>query len=247
VQRLLKRIEQALKNQEFVLYYQPIIRLNDNAILGNEALIRWQHPKLGLLLPFDEPYKFLPLAENSPQLMLSLCEWVFDQAVRDRPKLTGDFLTINVSAKSIEQNSFVAMVCDRAIISDQPTIFLEITERVAMNFKNKINQIGNFCQYGLGFCLDDFGQELHGLIQLHKLTEVLPSNKFVKVKLDIYFTRHLYDPVIIILLEGFLTSLKELKIEAIAEGIETEEQARIWRELGAEYGQGWLWGRAEPL
>ncbi len=232
---------QAIATDEFVLHYQDIVDLKSLATVGYESLIRWQHPIKGLIYPND----FIERCEQSPDLMLQLCQWVFRRASRDRQKLNG-FLSINVSPKSLMHLSFLEMVAEYSQVSDRPVVFLEITERVLANLEN--TDILSKLEYeGYGLFADDFGQANTGLVQVIQILKSVKHDSTVKIKIDIWFTRNLGDPLTYASMKVLIELFHGMGLEVIAEGIETLEQLKSWQELGCDYGQGWLWGKAKPL
>ena len=231
----------AIANDQFVLHYQGIIDLKTLKAVGYEALIRWQHPDMGLLYPND----FIEDCEQDPDIMLQLCQWVFKTACRDRAKLNG-FLSINVSPKSLLHFSFIDMVSKYADKIDTPVVFLEITERVIANLDDT-DVLKRIEQEGYGFFIDDFGQANSGLIQVIKIIKSIQKGSSVKVKIDIWFTEHILDQITYASMKVLIGLFHDIGVEVIAEGIETEIQLNAWRELGCEYGQGWLWGKAKAI
>lgn len=231
----------AIATDEFVLHYQDIVDLRSLSTVGYESLIRWQHPTKGLIYPND----FIERCEASPDLMLQLCQWVFRRASRDRHKLNG-FLSINVSPKSLMHLSFLEMVTEYARVSDRPVVFLEITERVLANLDN--TDILSKLEYeGYGLFADDFGQANTGLVQVIQILKSVKHDSTVKIKIDIWFTRNLSDPLTYASMKVLIELFHGMGLEVIAEGIETATQLKQWQELGCDYGQGWYWGKARAL
>lgn len=231
----------AITHDEFVLYYQDIVDLRSLSTVGYESLIRWQHPTKGLVYPDN----FIERCEQSPDLMLQLCQWVFRRASRDRQKLKG-FLSINVSPKSLMHLSFLEMVQEYAQVSDRPVVFLEITERVLANLEN--TDILSKLEYeGYGLFADDFGQANTGLVQVIQILKSVKHDSSVKIKIDIWFTRNLTDPLTYASMKVLIELFHGMGLEVIAEGIETAAQLKLWQELGCDYGQGWYWGKARAL
>ena len=243
---LKREIQKAIANQEFKLYYQPIIDLETNEIAGQEALIRWHHPADILRMPID----FIPECEADPDIMVEICEFVVRQAWGDRDKLAGDFISVNVSPKSLEQKRFWDVLEAHSLVSDRPIFFLEITERSLCNHKIIAPHFIKSGESGIGAFIDDFGVEYSGYIQVAKVLDLFPNTEYVKVKLDIEFARNLASPTYQYFAKSIIDSMRNFpfgKIDVIAEGIEYEWQRDIFKDYGVKYGQGWLWGKAEAI
>lgn len=232
----------AIECNQFVLYYQEIIDLSTMEVAGHEALIRWHHPRLGFIYPND----FINEIEQDSELMLELCKWVFLRAVTDKHKLKG-FLSINISPVSLLHPDFVQMVsqCDNS--KDAPVIYLEITERLALDRLSADERLKVLADYGYGVFVDDFGQGHSGLIQVIRLLNAFRNRASIKVKIDIWFTQRITDESVSYAMKGLIMMIHGLGIEIIAEGIETKEQLAAWQAVNCNYGQGWLWGRAKAI
>lgn len=237
-------LRQSIENHELWIEYQPIISLKNGCLSGFEALVRWQHPERGLLLPGD----FISLAEDTG-LIIAIDRWVLRQACHQLrlwqikypqdPPLT---MNVNLSGKQIVQPDLIQEV--KNILEETGlkanTLKLEITESVVMEnneitsqaFK-KLNQVGVQIQ------IDDFGTGYSSLGYLHKF----PVNA---LKVDRSFVQRLgvngNDPDIV---GTVLTLAHDLGMEAVAEGMETDEQLQKLKDLGCEYGQGYI--VSEPL
>jgi diguanylate cyclase (GGDEF)-like protein/PAS domain S-box-containing protein len=237
-------LRQSIENHELWIEYQPIISLKNGRLSGFEALVRWQHPERGLLLPGD----FISLAEDTG-LIIAIDRWVLRQACHQLrlwqikypqdPPLT---MNVNLSGKQIVQPDLIQEV--KNVLEETGlkanTLKLEITESVIMEnneitseaFK-KLNQVGVQIQ------IDDFGTGYSSLGYLHKF----PVNA---LKVDRSFVQRLgvngSDPDIV---GTVLTLAHDLGMEAVAEGMETDEQLQKLKDLGCEYGQGYI--VSEPL
>lgn len=232
---------QAIANNDLVLHYQEIIDLRSNTVAGYEGLVRWQHPTRGLLCP----NKFIKRCEGNADVMLKLDEWVFIRGNEDKHRLEG-FLSLNISPPTLTQKSFIALSEKYASCGDHHSIFLEIVETVLANLEGP-NVLSGLEMQGYRFFVDDFGQGYSGLIQLLKIMRSLSDKASVRVKLDIWFTRNLHQKTIFTSMKFLLKYFREIGIEAIAEGIETEAQLNAWKDLGCEFGQGWYWGKAREV
>lgn len=232
---------QAIANNDLVLHYQEIIDLRSNTVTGYEGLVRWQHPTRGLLYP----NKFIKRCEGNADVMLKLDEWVFIRGNEDKHRLEG-FLSLNISPQTLTQKSFIELTEKYASRGDRHSIFLEIVETVLANLESS-NVLSDLEMKGYRFFVDDFGQGYSGLIQLLKIMRSLSDKASVRVKLDIWFTRNLHQKTIFTSMKFLLKYFREIGIESIAEGIETEAQLKAWKDLGCEFGQGWYWGKAREV
>lgn len=232
----------AIAENQFVLHYQEIINLKNLEVSGYEALIRWEHPEKG----FIYPDKFIEEIELDPALMLKLCEWVFKQAIADKKRLDG-FLSINISPVSLLHSDFIEMVamCDDA--RDVPVIYLEITERLALDKLSEDDRLKVIAGYGYGVFVDDFGQGHSGLIQVIRLLNAFKNRASIKVKIDIWFTQRITDESVSYAMQGLIRMIHGLGIEVIAEGVETQEQLAAWQAVDCDYCQGWLFGKARKI
>ncbi|MBS1155256.1 MAG: diguanylate cyclase/phosphodiesterase with and sensor(s) [Proteobacteria bacterium] len=238
----LERIRQALNNDEFVLYYQPKVNMRTGEMIGAEALIRWQHPERGLLLP----EVFLPLIEQHP-LAIKIGEWVINKAMAQMEIWHSAGLNIpvsvNIGAYQLEQADFVKRL--REILKKHPAVRpgdlqLEVLESSALEDLSKVTQIIEECrESGVSFALDDFGTGYSSLTYLKRL----PVNK---LKLDQSFMCDKLDnPDDRALLEGVLSLAVALHRQIIAEGVETVGHGELLLQLGCELAQGF--GIARPM
>ncbi|MDX5934057.1 putative bifunctional diguanylate cyclase/phosphodiesterase [Acidithiobacillus thiooxidans] len=242
-QRLRGELERALKQKEFVLYWQPIINLHTGQCVAAEALIRWQHPERGLLLPAS----FMDIAENSPA-MQRIGAWVTQEACRQGNKWAEQgFLLdiqINLSARQIENHRLCEEL--RANLNTCPALLpervcLELVERIALRDIGKTSRLIQDCQsLGVRFALDDFGT---GPAALQYLLE-LGCNQ---IKIDHTFVipmtrsqRH-QDMV-----RAMVQMAHALGVSVTAEGIEDEITLQLLQTSGADRGQGYHIARPMP-
>ncbi len=242
-------LRKALEKKQFHLYYQiqvdGIRGDGSHAPLGAEALIRWIHPKRGLVLP-DQ---FIPLAEESG-VILSIGQWVLEAACAQikewqRDALTRDLvLSINVSAKQLRQAGFVDQV-NNAIqhYAINPMLLkLELTESSLLeNIEETIATMNTLNKIGIMFSLDDFGTGYSSLQYLKRL----PLHQ---LKIDRSFVREITvdnnDKAIV---RTIIAMAKSLNLNVIAEGVETEEQQQLLLKKGCAHYQGYLFGKAVPI
>lgn len=238
----LDRIQHALHEGEFVLYYQPKVNMRSGEFVGVEALIRWQHPERGII----SPEAFLPVIEGHP-LTLELDEWVIDSALRQIEiwHEVGHNITVsvNVSALCLQQVDFTKRL--NTLLEAHPSVntndlILEVLETSALEDIEHISQVIRTCaDIGIEFALDDFGTGYSSLTYLKRL----PANQ---LKIDRSFVSNmLNDSEDLAIVEGVLGLARTFRRLAIAEGVETQAHCEILLRLGCEYAQGY--GIAKPM
>ncbi|WP_242139755.1 GGDEF domain-containing protein [Sphingomonas sp. TREG-RG-20F-R18-01] len=239
--RLTNELRDAIEREEFELDYQPIVTLDSaKAVCGFEALVRWNHPIRGRLLPAE----FIDVAENSG-LILFLGDWVLRQAcataatwpsVGNRPP----FISINISARQFAQPGFAARV--RQIVLEtgvDPTrIRLELTESTAIvDIDHTCQVIQEIRKWGVQTSLDDFGTGFSSLSSLHRLPfDVLKIDRSFITAMDGHGKG---DGIV----RAIVALAHTIGMTIVAEGIETPAQAQLLIDLGCELGQGYHFGR----
>jgi len=240
----LEAIRSALDNHQFVLYYQPKVNMRTGTVIGVEALIRWQHPKRGLLNPLE----FLPVIENHA-MMIELGEWVIENTLTQisQWKLMGLNLpvstSVNIAAVQLQQSGFSQKLT--TLLAAHPDIEpscleLEVLETSAIEDVHHVSSTMNACiAQGVTFALDDFGTGYSSLTYLRRL----PANL---IKIDQTFVRDmLVDTNDLAIVEGVIALAKSFKRDVIAEGVETIEHGTVLLQLGCELAQGY--GIARPM
>ncbi|MBZ4193937.1 MAG: EAL domain-containing protein [Candidatus Contendobacter sp.] len=238
----LERIRLALEHHEFVLYYQSKVNMRTGKVIGAEALIRWQHPEQGLLLPAV----FLPLIEDHA-LAVAIGEWVIDTALTqiERWRAAGLEMpvSVNIGARQLQQRDFVERLC--AILAAHPQVNpdrleLEILETSALEDIAQVSRVIEACaQFGVTFALDDFGTGYSSLTYLKRLHVTL-------LKIDQSFVRNMLDdPDDLAILQGVIGLAAAFKRQVIAEGVETVPHGTLLLQLGCELAQGY--GIARPM
>jgi diguanylate cyclase (GGDEF)-like protein/PAS domain S-box-containing protein len=238
-----KDIRQAIKAGQFEIYYQP--QLDSIGLVGAEALIRWNHPRRGLLLPGE----FIPLAEETG-LILPLGDWVLENAFAQvaawagRPESSHISLAVNISARQFRQSGFVDKVLaalDRTGANPE-NIKLELTESMLVdNIEDVIAKMTELKSHGLKFSLDDFGTGYSSLTYLKRLP-------FDQLKIDSSFVRDIQaDAGSRAIAQSVISMGRALGLSVIAECVETEEQRALLSRFGCQAFQGFLFSRALPL
>ncbi len=233
-------LRQALDQEEFVLFYQPQVSLRDGAITGVEALIRWDHPKLGLL----PPGRFLPVAEESG-LIIQIGEWVLRTACRQMTawRMQGldlPLVAVNISGKQIRKGDLVSQVRD--ILAETGCnpgwLELEISEDFIMKeTEPSIETLKGLRELGTHLAIDDFGTGYSSLSYLKQL----PIDK---LKIDRSFIRDLNrDPNDEAIVRAIIAMGKGLQLKIIAEGVEDEGQELFLKKYACDEMQGFRYGR----
>ena len=236
-------LRRATQRQEFVAHYQPIIRLSDGMLVGVEALMRWQHPERGLLVPAD----FLATAEESG--VLEQMDWqIYEQACRDIGQLAAHkaYVTINVSPRHLRDAEFgirLLALLQRLKVSPE-RLQLEVTEGALLENPELVEQsLAELRAAGLRTVLDDFGTGYSSLSYLHRFP--LSGLKIDRSFVSALRTGESGGSAAIVRAIRLLAD--SLGLEVVAEGIETEEQRQQLRLLGLPLGQGYLFAPALPM
>lgn len=234
-------LRQAIENKEFSVYYQPIVALPTGRLAGFEALVRWNHPRRGLVHPGD----FIPVAEETG-LIVPIGQWVLNEAcvhVRkwqlDSPSHRALSLSVNLSARQVAQPDLLDQIKEALETSklSPHCLKLEITESVVMeNAEAAALMLKQLRSLGVQLSIDDFGTGYSSLSYLHRF----PLNY---LKIDRSFVSRLTTDNDNAIVRTISTLARNLGMEVIAEGIETEEQYQQLKMLGCEYGQGYLFSR----
>ena len=236
-------LRRALERGEFLLYYQPQIEIQSGAIAGAEALLRWRHPELGLV----PPDRFIPLAEETG-LILPIGEWVLRTACAQalawrRAGLPPVRVAVNLSARQFRDETLAESIAQALRLAelDPQGLGLEITESVIMqNASGTVNTLQELKRMGLSISVDDFGTGYSSLSYLKRFPiDVL--------KIDRSFVRDLAtNPDDAAIASAIIAMAKSLKLDTVAEGVETEEQLAILRQYGCRLVQGFLFSKALP-
>lgn len=236
-------IRKGLLKNEFLLYYQPIFDLEGEIIIGAEALLRWKHPKHGLI----SANKFLEVAEKTG-LIVDLGEYAFNEAIQQRQRCDSNVkdsfqITINLSLKEMQVEKLIPrleMLFDKYKIA-RSTINLDINEGVAMeNIDKTANDFKLFKDFGLSIALDNFGAGYSSL----KYLNMLPIS-MIKIDRSLIFdlTLNLKHQTTV---KAIIELAHTLGYKVVAEGVETSQEASILATLNCDYAQGYLYSRPLP-
>ena len=248
-------LEDAVKSSAFTLVYQPIVSLESGEIAGFESLIRWPHPRWGMMLPGQ----FIALAEETG-LIVPLGAWVLRQALADvvqwrrdlpppagepgagdpcaaAPGSGGPHVSVNVSARQFRDPGFVDSVRQALQASALPpsAVLLELTESLVLGGNEQIRaDLNELKDIGVSLAIDDFGTGYSSLSYLLDLPiDVLKIDKTFVTGIASSWRRHA-------LVEGIVRLARTLEVEVIAEGIETETERELLAGMGCQFGQGYL-------
>ncbi len=235
-------LRRGLTRGEFEPHYQPIVRLREGQVVGYEALMRWRHPKRGLLMPNE----FLTVAEESGTA--EAIDWqVFERVCRDAGVLTreGSFVSINLSGRHFRNpdldRRILSLLAQNGVAASR--LRIEVTERALLENPLDVKRIlRTFRDAGIGIALDDFGTGYSSLSYLHQYP-------LQSLKIDQSFVANLTDSDeggSEAVVRAILAMADTLSMQAIAEGIETEAQRDALLRLGCEFGQGFLFAHAKP-
>ncbi len=232
-------LETAAVNGELVLHYQPITNIKTGAIECYEALVRWNHPKLGQI----GPQRFIPLAEEI-ECIDTIGYWILEQACHDAVKLPEKSrVAVNLSAVQLRNPTFPLKVMAALNSSKLPAhrLEFEITESVLIE-KNKIaaEALGQLRATGVHIVLDDFGVGYSSFTYLK-------SVQFDSIKIDHSFFSEIDKPEQLAILRAIVALSSNLHLPVTIDGIETAEQLEIARREGCTHAQGFLFGRPQPF
>jgi len=231
-------LQGAMERAEFLLHYQPLVSLEDGRVAGLEALVRWRHPRRGLLSPSD----FMPVAEETA-VVVPLGTFVLREACRTlagwrrrHGELDGLSVAVNVSARQLSRSDFVEVVAEVCREFELPPecLHLEITETVLVeNAELASRSLDRLRSVGIQLSIDDFGTGYSSLDYLHRF----PVHR---LKIDRSFVEPLRDGHRNAAIIRAVVALgRELGIRTVAEGVETEQQRAVVESVGCDYGQGY--------
>ncbi len=250
--RIASDINEALEQEQFQLYYQPITSIKDKSLAGFEALIRWHHPQKGLMAPME----FLDIAENTDQI-LPIGIWTLDRACRDLDALSRAnshrssssqpselFISVNLSArqltKAADTNDFLNILQKAGV--DPSRIKLEVTETALIEEPEITQQIlSDLRESGFHVSLDDFGTGYSSLSYLQKF----PVDD---IKIDRSFVSRMFsDNGSMQIVKASIDLADAMDLEVIAEGVETKEELELLDNMHCAYAQGYYFSKPLPL
>jgi len=242
--RLEMDLNQAVERNELAMHYQPIVDLSDGRLLGFEALLRWHHSEFGMI----PPNKFIPIAEDTG-LIIPITDWILQTTTAQLAqwqKLKKEYndliVSVNISGRHLSHEDLADDI-ERVLTESKlkpSSLKLEITESTAMESPEATVKILNkLKKLGVRLSIDDFGTGYSSLSILHRLP-------FDTLKIDRSFVTAVgengEDSEI---LQTIMSLAKNLRMQVIAEGIETDEQLALLQSLGCDYGQGYLLSRPQ--
>ena len=241
--KLENKLQRALKQEEFVLFYQPKVDLRTGGVTGLEALMRWNDPGTGLV----PPMLFIPLLEETG-MIIEVGAWEMKRAVSQYAAwlaagLQLPRIAVNVSQVQLKRKDFVAMVQQAIAVAGNPDhgLDLEITESMIMeDIESSIGKLKLVRELGVGIAIDDFGT---GHSSLRYLTR-LP---LTALKIDRAFVQDMTTkPDNMAIVSTIITLARTMNLKVIAEGVETEEQSKFLRLLKCDEMQGYLFSKPVP-
>jgi EAL domain-containing protein (putative c-di-GMP-specific phosphodiesterase class I) len=241
---LAEEVSAAISAQQFVIHYQPQVSLRSRKLVGFEALVRWRHPKRGLIPPGE----FVSVAEETG-LIIPLGDWVLDQACRQlcmwREEIPGAgalSMHVNIASAQIGREDTPTRVTDclqRHRLSPE-ALHLEITETSVIQKPELTARVLEKLRHAkVQVWLDDFGTGHSSLSSLHRFA-------LSGLKIDRSFVAQMEHPNSGLITKAILALSHSLGLQVIAEGIETSRQANELERLDCEYGQGYYFSRAVP-
>jgi EAL domain-containing protein (putative c-di-GMP-specific phosphodiesterase class I) len=238
-----QELHEATQSNQFVVFYQPQVSSADGKLIGLEALLRWQHPRRGLLMPAQ----FLPLAEER-QLMKLIGDWVLNSVAttlshwrREGMKIVP--ISINLSSQQFEARDFIPKLT--AVLKQYDIsagwLELELTERMLMEEVSLVReQLAQLRALGVRVAVDDFGTGFSSLAHLKQYA-------LDRLKIDQSFVRDLPDAAdSVAITKAIVQMAHSLGISVIAEGVESEVQRQFLVSVGCDQQQGYLFGKAVP-
>ena len=237
-------LRRAIEKDEFILHFQPLISTEDSRAVATEALIRWEHPELGMV----SPARFIPMAEETG-LIVPMGQMVMEKACRafvdlGRESEGLDYISVNVSARQFFQEGFLEMVdatLEKTSMNSR-NLELELTESAFIQDVDRtVELLDQLRKRGVKLAIDDFGTGFSSLSYLKRfpLDTLKIDQSFIK---DIHKNQ---DDLAIV--RAIIALARVMKLRIVAEGVETEEHASILRREGCNILQGYLYSRPLPL
>ena len=237
-------LRRALENNEFELVYQPLVSAENESFCGMEALIRWRHPAKGMILPLD----FIPIAEATGQIV-AIGQWVLEEVCRQmhlwqREGQPPPPVSVNLSLKQLQDPDFVSMIRELLDRHEMPAsqFKLEITETLAMQeLKTVLEPLQDLKQMGAIISLDDFGTGFSSMSHLQNMP-------VQEVKIDKSFVWEMEkQKTQKAIVHSMIDLIHALDRKAVAEGVETLNQAEMLKSFGCDALQGYYYGMPMPI
>jgi len=231
-------ILQGLANKEVVMHYQPIVALDALAVSSYEALIRWNHPTLGLLYPDA----FIKKAEREPDTIFKIFSFGLESASA-AVRTLGLPISVNLSATSLVHQNFP----NKISLYQGELIAFEITERASMDCasENQLKRLALVDRLGFAVFVDDFTSA--SFDHLSMILSAFEDTNRVRVKLDMHLIQNLERRHMKALIDTIVYGAHRMDIKVICEGVETEDQVKFLRGIGCDYAQGYLFGKPKAL
>lgn len=235
------QLRRAIERQEFVLHYQPKFAFSDRRMASLEALIRWQHPERGLV----PPMQFIPVLEACG-LIGVVGEWVIYQSLADQRQWRAEGLfspriAVNVSPLQLRRKDFAEAICAIMALNQGGELELEITESVMMEEVDRnVGVLRTIREAGVSIAIDDFGTGFSSLAYIARLPVTC-------LKIDRVFVNGMLEgPEGMAIVSSIVGLAHSLQLKVVAEGVETEEQARLLQLLRCDEAQGYLFSKPLP-
>jgi EAL domain-containing protein (putative c-di-GMP-specific phosphodiesterase class I) len=234
-------LRHALAREELFLHYQPLVSLTTGRVVGMESLLRWHHPKLGLLAPGS----FIPLAEETG-MIVPIGEWVMKQSCREAKSICDDLrmdlsVSVNLSPRQFEQSNLLQVIGEALESSGLPAknLQVELTERVLMvNSASNLEKLQQIRKLGARVAIDDFGTGFCSFSYLLKY----PVDR---LKIDQSFIlKAVSEPNAATVVRAILSMSHHLGIKVTAEGVETMDHLKILARRNCDEAQGFYFSRA---
>jgi diguanylate cyclase (GGDEF)-like protein/PAS domain S-box-containing protein len=235
--RVASDLRAAINGDQFELHYQPIIAFGTGRMVAAEALLRWNHPQRGRMAPGE----FIAVAEESGSIS-AIGRWALDAACREATTWghNGPSVSVNVSAHQLGDHDLIAAVREALVDSGLTPrrLILEVTETAVMeDAEHAVRVLRDLKGLGVRIAVDDFGTGYSSLLYLKRL----PVDE---LKIDRSFVAGLPDdPEDQAIVSSVIALARAVGLRVVAEGVETAEQRQALKDLGCDYGQGYLWGR----
>lgn len=239
------RLRKAIEEEQFLLHYQPKVRASDGSIFGVEALIRWQDPEFGMI----PPLKFIPVLEQSG-MIVDVDRWVVRQALKDRQRwreagIEPPQVAVNVTSPELNRDDFVTWFLDQVGTDHAGPggcgIDIEITESMLMlDIESSIRKLNALREAGMAISIDDFGTGYSSLSYLARLPVDI-------LKIDRSFVKGIVtDSDDLQIISTIVSLARSLDLITVAEGVETQEQFKLLRQMNCPVVQGYFFSKPLP-